>query len=81
MPVVVFPEIRIISPCLWTVEVDPEQFPGIFVGADVGVFARTVEEETVPGMGSRGDHAALRSWFAVGHLPAAGEHHKKQVGV
>ena len=50
MPVMVIPEIGIISPGLGTVEMDPEKFPWIFIRTDVGVFPGTVEKKTVTRM-------------------------------
>ena len=81
MPVMVLSETGIICLSLWPVEVDPEQFPWVFIRTDVGVFPGTVEEETVPCVRSSRNHPVFGQWFAVGDFTAAGEHDKKQVGV
>ena len=59
MPVMVLPEIGIICFDLRTVEMNPEQFPGVFIRTYVGVFSRTVEKKTVPCVGSPRDHTTL----------------------
>lgn len=48
MPVMVLPEIGIICFDLGTVEMNPEQFPWVFIRTYVGVFSRTVEKKQSP---------------------------------
>ncbi len=78
MPVLLFAETGILGRCLRAVEMNPQKFPRIIFGADVGVLAGAVEKKTVPGL--RGHAKKGGAGFAEGYPAAAGEHYEKQVG-
>ena len=78
MPRLLFEKIVVVGIALRTVKMNPHQFPGIVLTADVGIFVPAVQKKAVPGLGVHSGKAAVSAIAGGGgaapsaHIAAGG---------